>query len=61
MVNLTAVKVSTETSLVPFLPNRLITYFDTAVNTKSLQAFNIRKRQDTVGQSIPMELGSQPH
>ena len=49
MANLTTVNISTETSLVPFLPNSLIIYFNIVVNTASLQAFNLRKGHCALG------------
>jgi hypothetical protein len=59
MVNLTTVNVYTETSLVPFLPHSPIIYFYIAVNTASLQAFNLRKGHCALGQLITNVLGSQ--
>jgi len=59
MVTLTTVNVSTETSLVPFLPHSFIIYFCIVVNTASLQAFHIRKGHCALGQLITKELRSQ--
>jgi len=59
MANLTTVNFSTETSLVPFLPNSLIIFFYIVVNTASLQAFNLRKGHCAPGQLITKEFGSQ--
>jgi hypothetical protein len=59
MANLKTVNVSTETSLVPFLPNSLIIYFNIVLNTASLHAFNLRKGHCALGQLIMKELGSQ--